>query len=511
MGVVALVLGLLPTVFMLIGPEPEDISLLAFRRPILAAFLAISLPSFPISIVSTSSTALLRQPIGLPFQPWFPANTPTWGKALLSACEYALAGAAVANMVFTVYQLAFWAISVSTIAIQSGVLPSTYGPFMWLGINLVVQAIGFWVFYLRYERGPDLSGNGSTGCWLSRELTPCIYGQPMRLRFAEDTYLCMILSSFLTIGAVVLLVFTTMVLAGQIFISLGDAVAIVGRNHEQGGSALKFRRAEYKRSFLLMEGMWTRYFPLSTYVRDITSSGRLGTLQRIMSEHSLAYVDLAPDHIMVNPDLAGGILLDGGVYSLFWVFQAVYHAKDFQSRPRPVTHSFCSKYASTGVDAMTTILMEFPRAEKYGGPVHAVASTSLSLSIDAVAMNAGCEMPNIRIQGTMGEVQIFPPAYRPTKTRLILKDGTVKEKSWPQPGPGVGSGWYNGYGSTIHPEGEGHGLFWEADEAGRAICGGQKDRLSRDLEESILVLEIMDQVRAKAGLAYPKAVESTEY
>ncbi|KAF4918781.1 D-xylose 1-dehydrogenase [Colletotrichum viniferum] len=201
---------------------------------------------------------------------------------------------------------------------------------------------------------------------------------------------------------------------------------------------------------------------------------------------------------MVNPRLAGGILFDGGIYSLTWAFQTLYHTQPADSRQRPIVKSAVAKYDPTGVDAMTTLLLEFPRSQENGGPTHAIASTSLGLSNDAVAGAKDAIVPNIRIQG-------------PTRTRLVLKDGTVEDKQWPQPGPGVGSGWYNGYGLTPHPEGEGHGLFWEADDAGRALIEGRKEGSFLGLDESILVMENMDEVWDSAGLRYPEEIETTNF
>ncbi|KAJ0350435.1 hypothetical protein COL154_013291 [Colletotrichum chrysophilum] len=268
-----------------------------------------------------------------------------------------------------------------------------------------------------------------------------------------------------------------------------------------------------EKNLLLMEGMWTRYFPLSIYVRELVTSGRLGPVERVLAEHSLPYAGLFDndDHIMINPRLAGGILLDGGIYSLTWAFQTLYHTQPANSRQRPIVNSAAAKYAPTGVDAMTTILLEFPRSQENGGTAHAVASTSLGLSNDAVAGANDVIVPNIRIQGPKGEIQVFPPAYRPTRTRLVLKDGTIEDKQWPQPGPGVGSGWYNGYGLTTHPEGEGHGLFWEADDAGRALIEGRSEGSFVGLDESILIMEIMDEVRDSAGLRYPEEIETTNF
>lgn len=102
--------------------------------------------------------------------------------------------------------------------------------------------------------------------------------------------------------------------------------------------------------------------------------------------------------------------------------------------------------------------------------------------------------------------------FRPTKTKIVLTDGTVEEKDWPQPGPGKGSGWENGLGESMrNAEGEGHGMFWEADEAGMALLEGRKEGKFEGLEESVLIMEVMDEVRRQGGLRYPEAIESTEF
>lgn len=105
----------------------------------------------------------------------------------------------------------------------------------------------------------------------------------------------------------------------------------------------------------------------------------------------------------------------------------------------------------------------------------------------------------------------MPPLFRPTHTRVILTDGTLEDREWPQPGPGKGSGWINGFNANKNPEGEGHGMFWEADEAGMALIEGRKEGKFLDLDESILIMEVMDQVRKEGGLRYPEKIETTDY
>jgi predicted dehydrogenase len=273
------------------------------------------------------------------------------------------------------------------------------------------------------------------------------------------------------------------------------------------------KKAKEKNLFL-MEAVWTRYFPLSIYVRDLITSGRIGPVARVLADNSMAS---APEeawsdgkHRMVNPQLAGGALLDLGIYSLTWVFQTLYHTQDPKTRQPPKVLAALKPYGQTGAaDETTTIVLSFPRSEEAGGEAHAVATTSIRVATTPGGVD---DVPSIRIQGPKGEIQVFPPAFRPTKTRLVLKDGSIEEKVWsPFPGPGQGSGWYNGFGGGRNAEGEGHGMFWEADEAATALVEGRKEGKFESLEESIVIMETMDEVRKQGGLVYPENIETTKY
>lgn len=267
-----------------------------------------------------------------------------------------------------------------------------------------------------------------------------------------------------------------------------------------------------EKNLFLMEAVWTRYFPLSIYVRETIESGKIGHVSRVFAENSMANDPEATwpnnQHRMVNPDLAGGALLDLGIYSLTWVFQTLYTTQQAGTAKPPTVVSAVTKYPSTGVDERTSILLVFHRPADQGGDAHGIATTGLRTSTDTDGK--GTSGPAVRIMGSKGEIQVWPPIFRPTKTRLILTDGTTETKDWPHPGPGKGSGWYNGFAGENNKEGEGHGMFWEADEAARAIVEGRKEGKFEGLDESVLIMEVMDEVRRQNGLSYPEKIETTE-
>ncbi|MCJ1477537.1 hypothetical protein MMC13_006209 [Lambiella insularis] len=274
---------------------------------------------------------------------------------------------------------------------------------------------------------------------------------------------------------------------------------------------LLVKKAKEKNLFL-MEAVWTRYFPLSIYVREVITSGRLGKVHRVFADLSGS---MDPEntfadnkHRMVNAKLAGGALLDLGIYALTWCFQTLYLTQPEKTRQAPKVQSSMNLYR-TGVDEKTTILLTFPRPKEMGGDAHAIATTSIVVSGDPDGK--GSAGPCVRVQGEKGEVQVFHPIFRPSKTKLVLADGTVEDKEWPQPGPGKNSGWHNGFGKHVNEEGEGHGMFWEADEAAMALIEGRKEGKFENLDESVLIMEVMDEVRKQGGQKYPEKIESTDY
>ena len=66
----------------------------------------------------------------------------------------------------------------------------------------------------------------------------------------------------------------------------------------------------------LAEAIWTRYQPAVKMIRDLISSGRIGTLRLVTA--TLGYFMGDKPRIM-RPDLCGGALLDLGVYALNFV------------------------------------------------------------------------------------------------------------------------------------------------------------------------------------------------
>ncbi|KAI9684712.1 MAG: hypothetical protein M1829_000087 [Trizodia sp. TS-e1964] len=231
----------------------------------------------------------------------------------------------------------------------------------------------------------------------------------------------------------------------------------------------------------LMEAMWTRFLPLTKTVRLLVQKGTIGRVERVVAELCIDADPAAqwgPEYRMVNMDLAGGALLDLGIYPLTWVYLFLYNGT------RPVVTSSMTKYA-TGVDETVCVNLAFQSSDTSNPTTHGTALASFRASPNA----RNNEAP-IRIQGTLGEIQIFPYAPRPTGYRVVMKNGGVEE---------------------VCVEIPGSGLFWEADEAASCVKQGLLETDLMAWKESIDLMITMDEVRAQGELMYPNAVESTEF
>ena len=273
--------------------------------------------------------------------------------------------------------------------------------------------------------------------------------------------------------------------------------------------ARKLVETAQAKNLFFMEAVWTRYFPLSIKIRETIISGGIGKVHRVFSDLSFVWpkedgsLGWPDSHRMVNLDLAGGALLDLGIYSLTWVFQTLYHC---QPKPReaPKVVAAINKYARTGVDEMTSIILQFEKNQSMG-----IATTNLRVATQPEEGDSGISGPAVRIQGTEGEIQVFGPIFRPTRYRVIkvgAKKDDVEEVEFPIPKDKERTG-----RAGEEAQGWGHGMFWEADEAARCIRDGKLESETLSWEESIVIMETMDETRKQGGLTYPELIETTEY
>lgn len=104
-----------------------------------------------------------------------------------------------------------------------------------------------------------------------------------------------------------------------------------------------------EKGLLLAEAMWVRYMPMARTLQEVLASGAIGTPYTLTA--NLGYL-LESVPRMMKPELAGGALLDVGVYTL--TFASIAFGDDISSIDTSVIMT------DTGVDAQSSITISYP-------------------------------------------------------------------------------------------------------------------------------------------------------
>lgn len=211
----------------------------------------------------------------------------------------------------------------------------------------------------------------------------------------------------------------------------------------------------------LMEAMWTRFFPAMNRVRELIKSGAIGDIKHVEAKFSYRTVGLPPTHRLVAPELAGGGLLDVGVYAL----EAITDVLGYE--PAAV-QGLCVK-ADTGVDGRFSVQMIYPSGAT------AQFLCGIDVSTDSTEM----------IYGTKGRIEI-PDFWHPTRFTVHYASGETTMH-------------------TFRPENEGH--HYEFDHAADCIRKGMGESPVITLDETTAVARIMTQLRREQGIFYPQEAE----
>ena len=257
-----------------------------------------------------------------------------------------------------------------------------------------------------------------------------------------------------------------------------------------------------KKNLFLMEAVWTRFFPLCCSVRKFIIDGLIGEVLRVYVDNSTG-VDvssLGSGHRYLSKALAGGALLDIGVYPISWIFQMLYHTREESQRKKPSRVVAMLTYEEeSGTDQMVSGILEFPASAPSGTkPAHGIMAASMIISNDPDSSRSSGAL--VRIQGLKGEIQIHGPVHRPEWIKII-----------PRVLPDQSGSSYEAREIHFDIPAGGHGMFWEADEAARCFRDGKLESDIMPWEESIAMMEVVDEIRSQADYKFPDDIESTQY
>jgi predicted dehydrogenase len=228
--------------------------------------------------------------------------------------------------------------------------------------------------------------------------------------------------------------------------------------------AHEVRAAAKAASVFVMEAMWTRFLPMMTEIFKIIESGQIGEIRMSVADHSL----YLPEHLVPrlwSPEAGGGALLDLGIYPIS-LFARLFGKETGLKASGVLT--------AAGLDLTTTAIFE------YQDGARALMTTSMETSGSV----------NASIIGTKGRIEIERMFYEQTVFTVHENDLTAA--------PGTPTQ-VSRYEAKI----EGRGMQYQALEAERCIHAGLTESPILTLDETVSIMETMDEIRKQTGVKYP--------
>lgn len=223
-------------------------------------------------------------------------------------------------------------------------------------------------------------------------------------------------------------------------------------NAQEAAEVIDFARAQ---DLFIMEAMWARFFPGMVKVRELIASGAIGEARMVQADFGFR-ADIDPESRLFSLALAGGGLLDVGIYPLSFASMIF---------GTPTEVSGLAQIGETGVDEMAAVTL------KYGGGQLASLVTGVRISTPSEAT----------VFGTDGSIKLHSPFWN-VSTLTVNANGKSEELSVP---------FENG------------GFNYEAQEVMDCLRAGRNESAVMPLDETLSIMQTMDTLRAQWGLKYP--------
>lgn len=225
-------------------------------------------------------------------------------------------------------------------------------------------------------------------------------------------------------------------------------------NASQGQAMIDCAKANKR---FLMEAMWTRFLPLMDKVRELLADNALGEVRMLAADFGFRCSTDTGKQRLINPHLAGGALLDVGIYPL------ALSSMLFGS-PRQVQSS--AFLGETGVDEQNAVILTFAQGQ-------------LAILYSAIQT----ETPHqAAIMGTKAMIRL-PYSWWKGNQLIVTPRGQSEQ-------------------SMVLPTFD-NGFIYEILAVQNDLRAGRLDNNLMPLNESLNILRTMDAIRQQWDFKYP--------
>lgn len=213
--------------------------------------------------------------------------------------------------------------------------------------------------------------------------------------------------------------------------------------------------AAKENNVFLMEALWSRFNPTIKKVKELVDNGTIGDIGYLHSDFAFYALDRDENGRLLNPDFAGGSLLDIGIYPIFLAYLLLGMPKDIKAT---------ANFYKTGVEVQCSMILNYDNAQAilYSG------------------LNSNSEKKS-EIAGSKGTIFIHP-RWHETTGFTLEKDGEVVSNELGKRGKGY-----------VH----------EIEEVHDCLNSGKKESALWSHQNSLDLITIMDTVREKTGIVFP--------
>lgn len=229
-------------------------------------------------------------------------------------------------------------------------------------------------------------------------------------------------------------------------------------NAHQAAELIELAR---QRGLFLMEAIWTRFLPAQAQLQAQLAQGLIGDLRHLTFSFG-AFVPPHYEQRLKDPNLAGGVTLDMGIYPLTLA--------NFLLDERPVAMQSMAEFGATGVDELASYLLRYPS----GATVSISTSCSLNMKQEAI------------IYGSTGYIE-FPQFQQGNRYIHHRHDG----------GNAILSS------ETFELPHQDNGFVYQVAEVARCLAAGRLESPVIPLSETLSMMQLMDAMRAEWNFRYP--------
>jgi predicted dehydrogenase len=226
-------------------------------------------------------------------------------------------------------------------------------------------------------------------------------------------------------------------------------------NAKQAQELIELARDKH---LFLMEAVWTRFLPAIVKLQELLAEGVIGEVRTVKADFSITG-EFAPEHRLKNKMLAGGALLDLGIYPI--TFADIV----FNQKPSRIQSS--AVIGDTDVDDRSFYLFD------YEGGRRAILTSSFTHSAPSLGV----------ICGSKGYISI--PVFHAAKQLQVHVEGEETI-------------FYD-----LHYE-DGENFKFEIAHAMECIEAKKTESNIMPLSTTLAIMQTMDTLRAQWGLTYPE-------